>query len=269
MISFLKVVGILLSGVFGIVGQVKDFRDKETGKITVWGRRNLVGLIVSLSLTLAAETFNLIKKRDEADQAAKEAKEAALRAETLVRQTSWLLDPLVDLRFTFVYSYPLTDPRVANYRKRLEAAYQQQRKLNPQVAEEIVPVDGFGYAPDPSKDLAAYSLLNSNVELEAYVIDGKTDIRSDWNGDLYFLFQENLDSLERKRLGLSPNVSHKALQKARETEFRAKHIGTIAAVFNVKTQRILVTASAVTPQPSHASHYVTTSASRPPAYRQA
>ena len=47
MISFLKVIGILLSGIFGIVGQVKDFRDKQTGKVTVWGRRNLVGLILS------------------------------------------------------------------------------------------------------------------------------------------------------------------------------------------------------------------------------
>jgi hypothetical protein len=46
---------ILLTGAFGILGLLKEFKDKETGRITKWGGVSLVGILLSSILGVAAQ----------------------------------------------------------------------------------------------------------------------------------------------------------------------------------------------------------------------
>jgi hypothetical protein len=53
-LTILKLLSLLLTTVFGLAGQVFDFRDQSTGKVTKWGRRNLVGLVIGLIIGVAS-----------------------------------------------------------------------------------------------------------------------------------------------------------------------------------------------------------------------
>jgi hypothetical protein len=46
----LKILAIVLTGIFGGIGLLTDFRDKRTKKITPWGRASLIGIILSTAV---------------------------------------------------------------------------------------------------------------------------------------------------------------------------------------------------------------------------
>jgi hypothetical protein len=50
-----KATSIVLTGAFGILGLLKDFKDKNTGRVTVWGRISLAGILLSTSLGVVAQ----------------------------------------------------------------------------------------------------------------------------------------------------------------------------------------------------------------------
>jgi hypothetical protein len=50
-----KAISIALTGAFGILGLLTEFKDKETKKITKWGWISLVGIVVSSAFGVAAQ----------------------------------------------------------------------------------------------------------------------------------------------------------------------------------------------------------------------
>ncbi len=86
-LAVLKAVGLLTAGVFGIVGAVTNFRD-DSGKLTRWGRRNLIALIMGLVLSLSAQMVEYVRGRSEATAAAERARKAADQAEQLLLNTA-------------------------------------------------------------------------------------------------------------------------------------------------------------------------------------
>jgi hypothetical protein len=50
-----KASSIVLTGAFGILGLLRDFKDKQTGKVTRWGYVSLAGILISTCLGVAAQ----------------------------------------------------------------------------------------------------------------------------------------------------------------------------------------------------------------------
>jgi hypothetical protein len=49
-VSAWKAVSIALTGAFGMVGMLTENKDKETGKLTRWGRVSFGGIVLSTTL---------------------------------------------------------------------------------------------------------------------------------------------------------------------------------------------------------------------------
>jgi len=54
-LSYWKAISIVSTGAFGMLGLLKDFKDKKTNKVTRWGYVSLIGIIVSTFLGVAAQ----------------------------------------------------------------------------------------------------------------------------------------------------------------------------------------------------------------------
>jgi hypothetical protein len=50
-----KASSIVLTGAFGVLGLLKDFKDKVTHKVTLWGYISLAGIVLSTALGVAAQ----------------------------------------------------------------------------------------------------------------------------------------------------------------------------------------------------------------------
>jgi hypothetical protein len=72
-----KVVSIALTGAFGILGLVKDFKDKQTNQITRWGRVSLAGILISTCFGIVAQF------KESSEQQASSAKNQARMLEIL------------------------------------------------------------------------------------------------------------------------------------------------------------------------------------------
>ena len=57
----LKLVAIVASGFFGVLGLVTDFRNKETGKLSAWGVLALIGVVLSSSVAFAIQYMEAIQ----------------------------------------------------------------------------------------------------------------------------------------------------------------------------------------------------------------
>jgi hypothetical protein len=86
-----KAVSIALTGAFGILGLLKDFKNKHTKKITVWGWVSLVGIIVSSICGIAAQL------KESSDDSAR-ALDLAQKADTTLRDIERALTPIDDPR---------------------------------------------------------------------------------------------------------------------------------------------------------------------------
>jgi hypothetical protein len=80
----LKLAGATLSAVLGVIALLGDFRDRESKRLTSWGRVTLMGLALGAVLTIGTE---LIEKKEQADEASKRLKET----QELLRETQMLL----------------------------------------------------------------------------------------------------------------------------------------------------------------------------------
>ena len=67
-VSAWKAASIVLTGAFGILGLVKDFKDTKTGRVSKWGYVSLVGILLSTGFGVAAQL------KESSDDAAKSLK---------------------------------------------------------------------------------------------------------------------------------------------------------------------------------------------------
>ncbi|HEY2471053.1 MAG TPA: hypothetical protein VGI45_24875 [Terracidiphilus sp.] len=82
-----KAVSIALTGAFGILGLLKDYKDKVTQKVTLWGKISLTGIILSTVLGVAAQL------KESSDGSAK-ALEMAKKSDLTLREIGRVLFPL-------------------------------------------------------------------------------------------------------------------------------------------------------------------------------
>lgn len=57
----LKLLGLIASGTFGIIGTMHEFRDSQTKRLTQWGKVAVIGTVISalvaISCTALGEPF--------------------------------------------------------------------------------------------------------------------------------------------------------------------------------------------------------------------
>lgn len=114
-----KIIGTALSGAFGLLGLLTDYRDEKTKKITTWGKVAFFGIVISTVVALVSQSLESAKQT-------RDAKNAALAADRLVHQSDSILhavdrtiDPLTDVAVSWWMTVPIDDPEMASYKKRL------------------------------------------------------------------------------------------------------------------------------------------------------
>ena len=121
-LSLLKLLGILLSGIFGILGLLTEYKDKETGKTTPWGKLALVGISITTIFALAVECLESRKSTHEAQDARLIARFQAERSNEILADVRRSLDPLTNVRVSYAFKFPMNVPQFSRYRSRLRNA---------------------------------------------------------------------------------------------------------------------------------------------------
>jgi hypothetical protein len=120
-----KAISIALTGAFGILGLVKDFKDKETNRVTVWGYVSLGGILLSSGLGVVAQL--------------KESQDDSVKALTLATTTSHSLiavqrllttigDPKVEIEYEFDCDAKNRDTKYDKFCKTVKAVQEQESR---------------------------------------------------------------------------------------------------------------------------------------------
>ena len=101
-VSLWKAVSIVLTGAFGVLGLLKDYKDRSTGKITVAGRISLAGILLSSTFGLLVQ----LKERSDQERArAETARQTLVLAQNTaktVKDLQRMLSPLEEPKLTFL-----------------------------------------------------------------------------------------------------------------------------------------------------------------------
>lgn len=104
-----KAISIVLTGAFGILGLLKDFKDRATDKITVWGRVSLIGILASTLLGVAAQLKESSDQEKSSNEVSKQTLKLVSNTETSVRDIQRMLSPIDEPRFILLFKFSCTD----------------------------------------------------------------------------------------------------------------------------------------------------------------
>jgi hypothetical protein len=112
-----KASSIVLTGAFGVLGLIKDFKDKK-GTITKWGRISLAGILLSTGLGV------IVQLRESSEAAQKEQQTTAQTLE-IVRDIQRGLSPLDEPKFDLSFSVACELPQFALFCRTLTSGGNQ------------------------------------------------------------------------------------------------------------------------------------------------
>jgi hypothetical protein len=108
----LKSISIIASGFFGVLGLVTDFRSKETGKLSAWGKLSLAGVILTSSFALAIQWMDeLVSERSRRDDAA-ETLRIVQNTEGTLSDIKRLLKPLDEPLVSMYFKLPCENEKI-------------------------------------------------------------------------------------------------------------------------------------------------------------
>jgi hypothetical protein len=117
-IALVKFLGVVLTGAFGVLGLMTEYRDKE-GTITRWGRIALIGTLTSTFVALAAQGLELLKQAKDEQQTSAKALEQARENSKVLAQIGRAVDPLDSMAVTAFLDVDLDIPELQGYRDRV------------------------------------------------------------------------------------------------------------------------------------------------------
>src|SRR5262245_44793518 len=144
-LSILRLLGIVLSGVFGVLGLLTEYKDKD-GKVTRWGKTALAGICLSTVVALAAGVRESRKATRAAPDAERQTRLQLQRSNEILADLGRTLDPLTNIRISFAVKFPLNTEQFATYRNRL--AKEVNRLLTMPVEQRSR--QGVQFSPDPN-----------------------------------------------------------------------------------------------------------------------
>jgi hypothetical protein len=103
-----KAISIVLTGAFGILGLLTEFKNKKTNRVTVWGYISLAGIVVS---TVFGTYFQLKESSDNADKAFT----LAQNTEETLKQVDRLLTPIEEPLVSISFKVPCTNIRYKSF----------------------------------------------------------------------------------------------------------------------------------------------------------
>lgn len=133
-VSTWKTISIALTGGFGILGLLKDFKDKATNRVTPWGWVSLIGIVVSSVCGIAAQL------KESHDDAAKTLALAQKSDKTLT-EIERSLSPLDDPTLSIGFDIRCDDAKYLAFCQKL---WQKQRK-----AGKVLVMDDWADFPNP------------------------------------------------------------------------------------------------------------------------
>jgi hypothetical protein len=106
-----KAISILLTGAFGVMGLLKEFKDKTTGKITKWGAVSLAGILMFSTFGFIAQLKESSSQQKSRDAAAQQTLSLAQKTDRTVRDIQRILSPFDSPLFLFKFTIPCTNIR--------------------------------------------------------------------------------------------------------------------------------------------------------------
>jgi len=108
-VTLWKVVSLILTGSFGILGLLKEFKSKETGRITGWGLISLVGILASTTLGTFAQFREWAHQQESRANTAEKTLQLLQNTDQAVRDIGRLLSPLEEPRIDVIFISPCKD----------------------------------------------------------------------------------------------------------------------------------------------------------------
>ena len=136
LLFILKLLGVVSTAVFGILGTVHDFRSPD-GKLTKWGKASVVGTIASVLLAVSAQFIENHLQAKSARKAAEDALESTRRLERIIYELNRTMQPIESISvFVADLGLPLDDQPLQDYKDRLNSGIEEVLKLPPQRQDE-------------------------------------------------------------------------------------------------------------------------------------
>ena len=104
-----KVASIVLTGAFGVLGLLTEFKDKNSRKVTKWGMVSLGGIIISVTFGVIAQYKEFSKQQKDSADRAKQTLALAEKAEESLQDIKRSMSPLDLVNVGFEFDGPCTD----------------------------------------------------------------------------------------------------------------------------------------------------------------
>jgi hypothetical protein len=114
-----KIIGTALSGAFGLLGLLTDYRDQVTKRITRWGKIAFFGIVISTVVALVSQSLESAKQTRDAKAAAAVSEKQIEKSDAILHAVDRTIDPLTDIYVTSWLTVPLDDPVMSAYKQRL------------------------------------------------------------------------------------------------------------------------------------------------------
>ena len=114
LLALFKFAGIILTGIFGAIGIVVEYKDAKTGQVTIWGRRALIGVIVTSVVAVVSSALEMVAKQREAEKTARQT----LNIRSEINRT---IHPIEEIKITAWVTIPMEDERLTPYYNSLVA----------------------------------------------------------------------------------------------------------------------------------------------------
>jgi hypothetical protein len=227
-LNILKLIGLVLTGAFGILGLLTEFRNDKTKKITKWGKVALSGIVLSTALSVVAQVLESAKSVRDARESEKQARDQISRSNEILNNLNRSLNPLANVRITYWLKVPIDAPELKAYRKRLTdgiaafmasghndvgTAYVSESDSSGR-AEEVAIPNGSPLMPRRDEEIPYYLLRFSGLDFSFFrqAHDASADFVADDflrhpRSDLSF----GVDTNEKSHYSLEYNLESKEL----------------------------------------------------------
>jgi hypothetical protein len=175
-VTFWKASSVLLTGAFGILGLMRDYRSKETGEVTKWGKIALCGILISTIFGVIAQLQE--SSQDEKAKRATAAQTLALAQKTdnAVHDIQRLLTPISSPTVTVVWDIKCDS--------KLFRTFCTGQKSNTLLASSAMYTAGFREIPDDFSVVLRVAIFSDPKAADAFVeLD---DLNGPTTGDLDF-----------------------------------------------------------------------------------
>ncbi|HKE94823.1 MAG TPA: hypothetical protein VKB34_10985 [Povalibacter sp.] len=124
-----KAVSIVFTGAFGILGLLKDYKDRQTHKVTVWGKVSLAGILVSTLLGVAAQ----LKESSDSAAARRATAEQTLQllqqTNATLKQVQRTLSSTADMEWEFGFRVPCEKAELSDFCQTVRQAHNEMPPL--------------------------------------------------------------------------------------------------------------------------------------------